>query len=125
MKIWRGHNGWAAAGLGLSLLLVGLEASHPARSSGKGGWLSWIRPPDLPRDIPADIPWGPHGINNKESALLQTLYLSHIIFRFRKDNPYLARLKLAPKARETFPIYAASGLPVGAKSQALRVVDVS
>jgi len=49
-----------AAGLGLSLLLVGLEASHPARSSGKGGWLSWIRPPDLPRDIPADIPWGPH-----------------------------------------------------------------
>jgi drug/metabolite transporter (DMT)-like permease len=49
-----------AAGLGLSLLLVGLEASHPAPSSGKDGWLSWIRPPDLPRDTPADIPWGPH-----------------------------------------------------------------
>jgi drug/metabolite transporter (DMT)-like permease len=49
-----------ASGLGLSLLLVRLEESHPAHSSGKGGWLSWIRPPDLPRDIPADVPWGPH-----------------------------------------------------------------
>jgi drug/metabolite transporter (DMT)-like permease len=49
-----------AAGLGLSLLLVQLEAPHPTQSGGKGGWLSWIRPPDLPRDIPADIPWGPH-----------------------------------------------------------------
>ena len=49
-----------AAGLGISLLLVHLEAPHPTHSGGKGGWLSWIRPPDLPRDIPADIPWGPH-----------------------------------------------------------------
>jgi len=49
-----------AAGLGLSLLLVQLEESRPTHDSGKGGWLSWIRPPDLPRDIPADIPWGPH-----------------------------------------------------------------
>jgi len=48
-----------AAGLGLSLLLVRMEESHPAHYSGKGGWFSWIRPPDLPRDIPADIPWGP------------------------------------------------------------------
>jgi drug/metabolite transporter (DMT)-like permease len=48
-----------AAGLGLSLLLVRIEESHPAHYNGKGGWFSWIRPPDLPRDIPADIPWGP------------------------------------------------------------------
>ena len=49
-----------AAGLGFSLLLVQLEAPHPIHNSSKGGWLSWIRPPDLPRDIPTDIPWGPH-----------------------------------------------------------------
>ena len=49
-----------AAGLGFSLLLVRIEESHPTYSNTKGGWLSWIRPPDLPRDIPADIPWGPH-----------------------------------------------------------------
>ena len=48
-----------ATGLGLSLLLVQLEGPHTNYYS-KGGWLSWIRPPDLPRDIPADIPWGPH-----------------------------------------------------------------
>ncbi|HUH98496.1 MAG TPA: DMT family transporter, partial [Anaerolineales bacterium] len=49
-----------AAGLGLSLLLVQLEEPRPVHDRGQGGWLSWIRPPDLPRDIPADIPWGPH-----------------------------------------------------------------
>jgi drug/metabolite transporter (DMT)-like permease len=49
-----------AAGLGFSLLLVQLEESRPRPYKGKGGWLSWIRPPDLPHDIPADIPWGPH-----------------------------------------------------------------
>ena len=48
-----------AAGLGLSLLLVRLEESRPVHHGGKGGWLSWIRPPNLPRDISADIPWGP------------------------------------------------------------------
>jgi drug/metabolite transporter (DMT)-like permease len=48
------------SGLGLSLLLVHLEESRPTHYSGKGGWLSWIRPPDLPRDIPADVPWGPN-----------------------------------------------------------------
>src|SRR5271157_3244387 len=48
------------AGLGFSLLLVQLEESRPTPYKGKGGWLSWIRPPDLSHDIPADIPWGPH-----------------------------------------------------------------
>ena len=48
-----------AAGLGLSLLLVRIEESRPVHYGGKGGWLSWIRPPNLPRDISADIPWGP------------------------------------------------------------------
>ncbi len=45
-----------AAGLGLSLLLVKFESTTHQPHSGKSGWLSWIRPPDIPRDIP----WGPH-----------------------------------------------------------------
>lgn len=45
-----------AAGLSLSLLLVKFESSAPQPYSGKSGWLSWIRSPDIPRDIP----WGPH-----------------------------------------------------------------
>ena len=45
-----------AAGLSLSLLLVKFESTTPQQRSAKGGWLSWIRPPDIPRDIP----WGPH-----------------------------------------------------------------
>ena len=45
-----------AAGLGISLLLVRFESAVPQSHSGKSGWLSWIRPPDIPRDIP----WGPH-----------------------------------------------------------------
>jgi drug/metabolite transporter (DMT)-like permease len=44
-----------AAVLCASLLLVGLEKTHPAVAGG-GGWLSWIRPPDLP----GNLPWGPH-----------------------------------------------------------------
>jgi len=45
-----------AAGLSLSLLLVRFESVTPQSHSTQGGWLSWIRPPDIPRDIP----WGPH-----------------------------------------------------------------
>lgn len=40
-----------AIGLGLSLILVTLEKSPPMPHSGKTGWLSWIRSPDLPKDI--------------------------------------------------------------------------
>ena len=39
-----------------SLLLVKFEKPHPEHRSTKNGWFSWIRPPDLPRNIP----WGPH-----------------------------------------------------------------
>ncbi len=45
-----------ATGLGLSLLLVRFENYHPQHSNNKTGWLSWIRPPEISRDIP----WGPH-----------------------------------------------------------------
>ena len=45
-----------AAVLGLSLLLVKFENPHLQLYSGKNGWFSWIRPPDIPREIP----WGPH-----------------------------------------------------------------
>ncbi|HEX2697291.1 MAG TPA: EamA family transporter, partial [Anaerolineales bacterium] len=45
-----------AIGLAISLLLVRLEKPPQATHHGKSGWLSWIRPPDIPRDIP----WGPH-----------------------------------------------------------------
>ena len=46
--------------LGVALLMVSLslvkfEPSIPKRSQ-TGGWLSWLRPPG----IPADIPWQPH-----------------------------------------------------------------
>ncbi len=40
-----------AAGLGISLSLVMLEAPAPAMHSGRTGWLSWIRAPGLPKDI--------------------------------------------------------------------------
>ena len=43
-----------AIGLALSLLMVRFE--RPQNQSLGSGWLSWIRPPDIPRDIP----WGPH-----------------------------------------------------------------
>lgn len=40
-----------AVGLGVSLILVMYENSPPPIHSGKTGWLSWIRAPDLPKDI--------------------------------------------------------------------------
>ncbi len=40
-----------AVGLGLSLILVMYENIPPPTHSGKTGWLSWIRAPDLPNDI--------------------------------------------------------------------------
>lgn len=40
-----------AVGLGLSLILVTFEKNPPAPHGGKTGWLSWIRSPDLPKDI--------------------------------------------------------------------------
>lgn len=45
-----------AAGLVTSLLLVRIDPTPPPSRGHKGGWLSWIRPPNLP----PDIPWGPH-----------------------------------------------------------------
>jgi drug/metabolite transporter (DMT)-like permease len=54
--IWLGENLTTlqllgAAGLGFSLVLVMFENSAPPTHSGKTGWLSWIRAPDLPKDI--------------------------------------------------------------------------
>lgn len=54
--IWLGETlvwtQWLGAiGLSISLLLVGLE-KPPKVQRDRGGWLSWIRP--------SDIPWGPH-----------------------------------------------------------------
>jgi drug/metabolite transporter (DMT)-like permease len=54
--LWLGENltplQWlGAVGLGLSLILVTAEKTPPAAHSGKTGWLSWIRAPDLPKDI--------------------------------------------------------------------------
>ena len=40
-----------ALGLGASLILVMYEKPMMPSSSGKTGWLSWIRPPTLPKDI--------------------------------------------------------------------------
>jgi drug/metabolite transporter (DMT)-like permease len=43
---------WLGAGLiAVSMILVGLERSAPVRRF-TGGWLSWLRPPGLPRDLP-------------------------------------------------------------------------
>ncbi len=39
-----------------SLLLVKFEKPHPGHRSTRNGWFSWIRPPDLPQNVP----WGPH-----------------------------------------------------------------
>ncbi len=44
-----------AIGLGLSLLLVKFEKTTPDKHSGSGGWFSWIRPPDTPKEI-----WPPY-----------------------------------------------------------------
>jgi drug/metabolite transporter (DMT)-like permease len=40
-----------AVGLGISLILVMYEKPAPPTHSGKTGWLSWIRPPTLPKDV--------------------------------------------------------------------------
>lgn len=40
-----------ALGLGLSLFLVMVEKAPPYHHSGRTGWLSWIRSPDLPKDL--------------------------------------------------------------------------
>ncbi len=54
--IWLGENlsllQWLGAiGLGLSLLLVMFENIPAPNHSKTSGWLSWIRAPDLPKDI--------------------------------------------------------------------------
>ncbi len=58
--IWLGESltpvQWmGAAGLVISLLLARNDVTPPSPKSHKGGWLSWIRPPNIPPDI-----WGPH-----------------------------------------------------------------
>jgi drug/metabolite transporter (DMT)-like permease len=40
-----------AIGLGISLILVMYEKPAPPTHSGKTGWLSWIRAPDLPKGM--------------------------------------------------------------------------
>ena len=44
--------------LTISLLLVRFEPVVAEKKRTKGGWLSWIRPPDM--DMPSDLPWSPH-----------------------------------------------------------------
>lgn len=44
-----------AAGLTISLLLVQNDTPPYSPKGHTGGWLSWIRPPNIPPDI-----WGPH-----------------------------------------------------------------
>jgi drug/metabolite transporter (DMT)-like permease len=44
-----------AAGLAISLFLVRSDSAPPSPKSHAGGWLDWIRPPN----IPPEIPWGP------------------------------------------------------------------
>jgi drug/metabolite transporter (DMT)-like permease len=45
-----------AAVLGISLLLVKFENPHLHQRGTRNGWFSWIRPPEIPQDVP----WGPH-----------------------------------------------------------------
>jgi len=45
-----------SAGLVLSLLLVRNDPTPPPRKGGPDGWLNWIQP----KDVPPNIPWGPH-----------------------------------------------------------------
>ncbi|RJP51109.1 MAG: DMT family transporter [Anaerolineaceae bacterium] len=59
--IWLGESltfvQWlGAAGLAISLFLVRSDPTPPSSKGHTSGWLSWIRPPN----IPPDIPWGPH-----------------------------------------------------------------
>jgi drug/metabolite transporter (DMT)-like permease len=42
--------------LGISLLMIGFEKLTPEMKLPAGGWLSWLRSPD----VPPNIPWGPH-----------------------------------------------------------------
>lgn len=54
--VWLGESltalQWLGAlGLGLSLILVAFERITPQHHSGKTGWLSWIRAPDLPKEV--------------------------------------------------------------------------
>ena len=45
-----------AAALAASLLTVRNDPGASPRQRDNGGWLSWIRP----KDLPPNIPWGPH-----------------------------------------------------------------
>ena len=45
-----------ALALAVSLILVRYEKPHARAYPERGGWLAWIRPPEIPRDAP----WGPH-----------------------------------------------------------------
>lgn len=59
--IWLGESltfvQWlGAAGLAISLFLVRSDSAPPSSKGHTGGWLNWIRPPN----IPPNIPWGPH-----------------------------------------------------------------
>jgi drug/metabolite transporter (DMT)-like permease len=42
--------------LSASLLLVKFEKPNIAHRMSKTGWFAWIRPPEMP----TDVPWGPH-----------------------------------------------------------------
>lgn len=42
--------------LGVSLLMVGFEKLTPEKKIQPGSWLSWLRSPE----VPPNIPWGPH-----------------------------------------------------------------
>jgi len=42
--------------LGISLLLVRYEKTPRERRRGKEGWLNWLRP----AEVPPDVPWTPH-----------------------------------------------------------------
>jgi drug/metabolite transporter (DMT)-like permease len=47
---------FGAAGLAISLFLARADTSTSSPKRHIGGWLNWIRPPN----IPPDIPWDPH-----------------------------------------------------------------
>ncbi len=48
---------WGGATLlGLSLILIGLDKFKPEERRPPTGMLSWLRPPE----VPPEIPWGPH-----------------------------------------------------------------
>jgi drug/metabolite transporter (DMT)-like permease len=45
-----------AALLAASLLLIGLEKFTPPKRRAAGGWLGWVRPPEVSQNVT----WGPH-----------------------------------------------------------------